>query len=713
MADLTGIVLRGWRLVLCGLLVGALAAYAVSFMVPASYKATARILIDNSLTRILYSNKVGDEPTLDLAATSSQIYVITSESVLLSVVRSQNLVADEDFDFAPGTQAKGVLQAATEAVKEWLGIGTPANVPATQVAKERQVLDELFTRLDVVRADVPNVIDVTFASRDPEKAASIANAVAEAYLASVLDNKSNSSRISNKLMQERLTELKQRAADAERSVQEYKLTHNLLTGAREPLSSDQIRTLNNHLTEARVATANAKARLERAENAHLEAERNGVVEDNSIILRLREQYLDYSTRVTEIEGRVGKDHLAVAKMRKRMEDLRNAIVDEQKRITERLATEFELAKARQEQLAVALTSAAGEEGSNSQAHARMRELESSAETLRNLHNAILQRYSEAAKQDDASTSAQEARIITKARPPLRKDSSKKRLVLMGGCLALGLLLGIGGAIARDFPFGVFRTADQVVKATGLYSAVLPSVESRDPGRPVNDHVLNAPYSRFAEALRNIWALISAANRQNGSKIIGVVSSVAKEGKTTVACNLASLLSVTTKSRVLLIDGDAHRRSLTERMTPDAKKGLLEALKDPEHLGTYVTKIQRSGLHVLPCVLTDRIPNAAEVLGSGEMERLLEVAYNEYDLVVIEIAPIVSVIDVKMLERFIDRFILVVEWGKTSRRLVNEALAEAPAIRDRILCVVLNKVSPNALKSIEYYRGKRYGAYYQD
>ena len=699
LADLFGIVLRGWRIILIGLALGVLGAFLIASLVPASYKATARILIDNSLTRILYSNKVGDEPTLDLAATSSQIYVITSESVLLSVVHKLDLTADEEF-------------VVPESVVNKFGSNTERD---TKYNLERIVLDEMLKRLDVVRADVPNVIDVTFASRDPVKAARIANAICEAYLAYALENKENSSRLANKLMQERLTELKQRAADAERTLQDYKLAHNLLSTVKEPLSGETLRTLSNHLTEARVSMANAKARLERAQNAaHDEVMRNTMVEDNQFILRLREQYMDYATRVTEIESRVGSGHVAVSKLRRRMEELRSAISDEQNRITEKLATDYELAKARHDELASALASAAGAEGNNSGAQARVRELESSAETLRNLHNAILQRYSETAKQDD-SIGVQEAKVIAKARPPLQKESSKKRLAMMGGVLAFGLLLGLSGAIVKEFPFGVFRTADQVVRATGYYCAVLPSIDATRRGKETskNDYVLNAPYSRFAEGLRNIWALILAANRQDGSKVIGVVSSVAKEGKTTIACNLASLLSITSKSKVLLIDGDAHRRSLTERMTPDAKKGLLEALNDPENIRSYVTKIERSGLEVLPCVLTDRIPNAAEVLGSNEMEKLLRVAYAEYDLVVVEIAPIVSVIDIKMLERFIDRFVLVVEWGKTRQRLVNEALAEAPMINDRILCVVLNKASANALKSIEYYKGKRYGAYYQE
>ena len=72
----------------------------------------------------------------------------------------------------------------------------------------------------------------------------------------------------------------------------------------------------------------------------------------------------------------------------------------------------------------------------------------------------------------------------------------------------------------------------------------------------------------------------------------------------------------------------------------------------------------------------------------------------------------SVVDVKTIERFIDRFIFVVEWGRTSRRLFQEALSEVAIIRDRLLCVVLNKADPVALRTIEAYKGARFGDYYQ-
>ena len=108
-----------------------------------------------------------------------------------------------------------------------------------------------------------------------------------------------------------------------------------------------------------------------------------------------------------------------------------------------------------------------------------------------------------------------------------------------------------------------------------------------------------------------------------------------------------------------------------------------------------------------------MPNAAELLGTVEMDQLIEVAREAYDLVIIEAPPMAAAVDYKMIARHCDGFIFVVEWGKTSQRLVLECLSDASVLLDRVLCVVLNKADPCALRSIEHYKGHAFHAYYSD
>jgi succinoglycan biosynthesis transport protein ExoP len=352
----------------------------------------------------------------------------------------------------------------------------------------------------------------------------------------------------------------------------------------------------------------------------------------------------------------------------------------------------------------------------------LQELESSAEALRSLYNSALQKFSEINKAQPASISVQDARIITRAAPSSRLDA-RKPLAALGGSIVLGLLLGAGAALARDLSGSPLRTPRQVRNLTDIYCGIMPAVQThakqiplfaRDtrPGT-IEEYVLDAPYSRFAETVRSIKVLVDAAHRANGDQIICVVSSVPNEGKTTILTNLAAFMAASSTARVLVIDCDLHRRRLTAKLAPDAREGLIEALADPSRLAELVRKRERSGLDVLPCALSVRIPNAADLIGSPEMEKLLDAARASYDFILIEAPPIMSVVDVRMIERFVDRFVFAVQWGRTSRRLVQEALSEVAVIRDRLLCVVLNKADPVALRSIEAYKGARFGDYYHE
>ena len=94
-------------------------------------------------------------------------------------------------------------------------------------------------------------------------------------------------------------------------------------------------------------------------------------------------------------------------------------------------------------------------------------------------------------------------------------------------------------------------------------------------------------------------MVNITQRESGAKVICVFSSVPGEGKTTVATNLAAHFARLSTTRVLVIDADFHRPSLTERIAPEAQVGLKEALAEPKALSKYVIRKERLNLDVLP------------------------------------------------------------------------------------------------------------------
>lgn len=718
---------RGWRFPLYGLLIGlALAAIAYVY-IPTPYKSSARVLVDRSVTRYLQTTKIADQPTFDEGEIGSQVYVLSSDSVIVPVVRALGLAHDREFVGLPKMGGERLSDYFGDLKRFFLNsVGANASQPDNpEAALERAAAEAVVKRLTVTREDVANVINVAFESDDKFKAANIANAIADTYIVTSMDAKLQSTKVASHWLQERLVELKKQVADADKALEEFKAANNLKTGPGG--QNAEIRAnLNRELTNAQIATAEAKSRLDRVRQRNGEEVTTQMSTDalnnnakggmtspgelfsltNNELIRLRSQYRDLSTKAAEIESHVGTQHPIAVKIRRQAEGIRTAIKAEEQRIADSYANEYQVAKAKEEELAASAARLFG----GSEASSELRELESNAETLRKLYDSTLQKFKETNTIESGSIPVQSARVISRAAPPLAKNS-KKALAVMGGSLFLCLLLGTGAAIGREWIADVLRTPKAAEHVTGKKCVVLPMVEAKSG--PIEEYVLEAPYSRFTEALRGIKALIDANRLVHGAKVIGVVSSVPKEGKTTVGANLASLMVAATGARTLLIDSDFHVRKLSAAMAPDAREGLLEALQNPSRLPWYVSKRQQSGVHVLPCAASSRIPNAAELLGAPEMGQLLAVARKSYDCIIIEIAPIMSVVDVKMIERFVDQFVFVVEWGGTKRDTVLDALSDAEIIRDRIAGVVLNKADPVALKHAETFNGIRPGGYYQD
>jgi succinoglycan biosynthesis transport protein ExoP len=703
-----------------GCLIGLAAAATYVLSVPVLYKSTAQVLIDRSVNRFFQANKILDEPAFDDAETASQIYVLSSESIILPIVRSMDLVHDAEFvgDIHDrGTQSQWGIRKLIKIATQFAGWEDEPQVEP-EVALERIAVATFLKRLTVDREGIAGVINVTFASADSKKAALIANTIVDSYLAATSDAKARSTKIASGLLQDRLIELKQSVSDANKALQEFKIANNLIGKGEGLQPAEQIAPLTGQLTSARVQLAEAKTRLDYVQEQMSSQDASGTIfPDNQIILGLRSKYLDLSSRAAELASRVGSDHFAVVKLRKEIDETRAAIRDEEKRLAGVYVSAYQTARSQSNELAAIKTQLSDEAKTESQAHIAMRELESKADSLRDQYNSALEKFNTLSIQP--FNPIQDVRIVTRAAPQLYK-SSRKSLAILGGGVLLGLLFGVGGAIARELAAGVFWTPEQVKQATGIYCVGVPIVEASTKqvvslravtnSMLLEEFVLEAPHSRFAESFRNIKVLIDAAQRARGDKVIGVVSPVAKNGKSTIVTNLGSLMAAS--GRTLVIDADLHRRQLTARLEPDACEGLIEALDDPSRLAALVLPRPRSGLDFLPCVLPKRIPNAAELLGSPQMERLLIEARESYNYIIVECAPIMSVVDVKTIERFVDRFVFVIEWGRTTRRVAEEVLDECDIKRERALCFVLNKVDPSALRTIESYKGSQYVAYYE-
>jgi succinoglycan biosynthesis transport protein ExoP len=717
---LTDVLRRQWPLI--AMAVGGSLALVFVYLAMAKpmYTASARIMMDTRQTQVLDKDSGTNNALIDTGFVDSQVEIINSDDLILSVVRKLQLAQDPEFNGSrPGLMAV-VLGKALSLFE--------SGQPPSQDRIEHAAVEAIQRNLRVERVLSTYVLSLSYRSESPDKAVKITNAVADAYIVGALEAKYQSTRRATEWLQQRSAELQAQATASDRAVQTFKSEHNIVGTSRGLMSEQQLSDLNTQLVQARAATAEAKARLDRIQAISDKDLAQPTVTDalnNTVINRLRAQYLDLAGQYADWSSRYGKTHLAVVTIANKMEELRKSIADEVRRIGDAYRSDYEIAKSREASLEHNVKELVAQAGHTGQAEVKLRDLESAADTYRNLYNNFLEKLQNATQNQSFPIS--EARLISTATRPDQKSSPRTMLAIVGGLVG-GLCLGFGAAFSRELLSDVLRTPGEVeeelgVKCLGVLPDICPAAPAqkrrallpfgrtaRNSAAGLSRYVIDHPFSRFAETLRNIKVSIDVARLTREVKVIGIVSSLPKEGKTTVAANFAQLIALT-GHRTLLIDGDLHTRSLTRELAPNARTGLVEALNDPRSFGYNVQRNEETGLDFLPSIVVSRLVNSADIIASKAMANLLAVLREHYEYIVVDLAPVMPVADSKAVSLLIDAMVYVIEWGETTRSALQESVSGSEVLQKKLLGAVLNRANPKMLKRIEAYKGKHHNSYY--
>ena len=251
------------------------------------------------------------------------------------------------------------------------------------------------------------IIEVEFQSIDPDRAAQIANAVADTFIHDQIDAKYQTIGKATAWLQDRVNELRAQALAAEHAVVEYKTKNNIVDSGGHLINEQQLSELNTALVKARADTDEAKARFDRvsqilnSEDLDPTATEVATVTDalhNDIISKLRQQYLELAQREALLSNRIGHDHLAVVNIRNQMREIRRSIFDEFKRIAEAYKSEYDIAIARENSLQASLAATVAGSQTTNKAQVELRQLEGSAQSYRALYNSFQQRYTDFVQQ---------------------------------------------------------------------------------------------------------------------------------------------------------------------------------------------------------------------------------------------------------------------------------------------------------------------------
>jgi len=224
-------------------------------------------------------------------------------------------------------------------------------------------------------------------------------------------------------------------------------------------------------------------------------------------------------------------------------------------------------------------------------------------------------------------------------------------------------------------------------------------------------VLKAPLSRFGEAIRSIKFAADLNGARNTGRIIGMTSALPNEGKSTISVAFAQVVAQAGR-RVIVVDCDLRNPSLSRTLAPGATIGILEVLSGESALSEALWEDTVSKIAFLPAIANTDLVDTAEILASGSAERLFGELRQTYDCVVVDLPPVVPVLDARVTTHLVDCYFWVVEWGRTNIDIVRRGLDTASGVCDKLAGVVLNKAKMDYVSRYDsYYSSEYYSKYF--
>lgn len=680
-----------WRTIAGFVAVALLSALVYVAMSPKRFTARAVLLTETTRSSPSPAQNAKDS-LIDNTIIESQIKIIQSDKVVLAVIDQLRLWEDDEFNGSKPGRLRKLLRAAP-----------PAGVSAesSEHLKRQIARDSVKRALSIERVGSSYLAEIVFTSADPEKAARIANAVAQAYIDDQLAAKQDAGRRVSEWMQQRVLELRRQASATQQQVRDFNSTGGAATsGEAAEAGEREAGEIVEALALARADAAKSRARLDGL-RALLQFRARSDLLDGQVSAQV--EALGNPTLAAALNAfrQADRDGLDEAQKKALAQSLWNAAEG----LTRSFASDAEAARSKADALERRRVNLVQRGAVDREGQERLGELE--AETYKTIYREYLSHYTQALK--DETFPVTEARLVTQAAAPLHISSPNSQVALFLAFLAGGLL-GLAAAIWREFASRPVRGAAQVEREVGVRAfgplplATLPwrmGAPDRDelvgltqgfrprPGRTTLD--------RASETFRFLKVAVDRVAPRNGGCVIGVASAKPSEGKTTVACNLALQMSQG-GSRVLLVDADVRDPTLTRAIIPAAPKGLATVFEGESELADAVSA-HPSGFDVLGSRFSKENPYTA--LTPRAIAGFLAKTRESYDYVILDLPAMLDQADAYASADFVDAFVCVAESGRTRVDDLVRAIRGSDAVAQRLVGVLLNKArgKPSAARSL--------------
>jgi capsular exopolysaccharide synthesis family protein len=642
---------RRWLFLGCIFLGGLCGLAALSAMTPV-YDARALLIIEPSSDSSATATVATASQTPDTTSVDSQVQILGSRSLARATISALALASDPE-----------LTGAGIEHAFPWSVLGK--SEPRGSTDPVAGFLD----RLAVSREGKSHVIAVTFRSTDGRKGAAIANKLAGLYMAGQLTRKEAASRRQSGRFDAQLAQYKARLDLAEGRLTAFRLESQAAHAQTFGADPSEIAGLDVQLVTATVARAARETVLTRMREMVARGDTPSATTDlgsSPLMDNLLALKAELLRREAELRGQYGIRHPKIHAVGAERTELDARIAEERGALLRRLEGEVARARASERLLAGKLDELKGKALRREVTAGRTAELEREVELGRRLYETWLARAD--AEERPIATVEPDSRIISEAVAPAEPSFPKPRLI-MSLALTGGLLLGLVATYLVEVGQRGLRSEREVAQVLGVPTlAMVPRLDGpRRAGIAAQDYVLERPRSRYAEALREILTGLMLRRGEGGEepsgRVVLVTSALPGEGKSTLTLSLARAAAAE-GLRVMVIDADLRKPSLHELVGLQQGAGLVEVLRREVPLAEVLATDPRAPLKLLPG--SKRLSQPTRLLGQDGIGALLAALRPAFDLVLVDSAPLVAVVDAKLLARLADSVLFLVRWGKTRR-----------------------------------------------
>ena len=634
-------------------------------------------------------------------------------------------------------QSRSLAERTIDKLKLWGKEEFSGRKPATaedwnNPVFRRKLIDKFIDHLEVKPVRMTRLVEVAFKAHDPQLAADCVNALFDCFVDMNIETKYEATEQATEFLRQQIEDLKKEISQKEHELQNYGQQKDIvILSDKETTMLEKLGEVNKALTEAQIDRVRKEAYYNEIKNASPDYIPEAM--NNPLIQRLREDYLKLSREYAKMQEQFQPEYPEMQRLKAELDTAQELLKNETEGLIKAAYSEYQGALKKETSLKRLFEEQKDEAFRLNSNAILYNSLKIEIENKKNLLESLLKRQSEtgvSARLRGLRTS--NIRVVDRADLPISPSSPKKlRNLLLA--FFLGLFGGVGLAFVMEYLDNTVKSAEEVGRYTGLptlgvvpvfgkdssqgygyyYTHGQKKSEDKDKGRgkkagsekPQNIELIVhfAPESAFAETYRSLRTALLLSSPQSSLKAVMVTSPLPEEGKSATISNLAVSLSQTGK-KILLIDADLRR----------PKQHQIFKMKNHEGLTSYLALDLPLEKLIKPTIVPSLYlinsgpipPNPAELLGSDKMAKLLSLLRNQFDFILIDTPPILTVTDAQIVGKLVDGLVLVVHTGKTPCDALVRTRELIDLLKLRTFGVVVNALN---LDSHGYY----YRHYYKE